>query len=332
MGATEREKEFYGDSVQIVSRSEDQVVYRIANDTGQVVMTSYQIFPGIELIYNDVHIRKCGVEHTGSTNAIEINHCREGRIECELQDDFFYLTQGDLAIANKHEAAHESYFPSSHYHGISVLIEIEKAPENLARILEGVDVSPAALIEKFCNKGTCFVTRSTPHLEHIFSELYMVPDCIRKGYFKLKVLELLLFLSNIDITENETCKRSVKKSRVTLAKNACSYLTEHMDRRVTIAALAELFHVSQTALKNSFKDVYGVSIYSFIRAQKMQAAALMLRQTEYSVLEIAGKYGYDNGSKFAGAFKNVMGMTPNEYRYTNFEEDFILRRNISTKI
>lgn len=55
----------------------------------------------------------------------------------------------------------------------------------------------------------------------------------------------------------------------------------------------------------------------------MQVAALLLRQTECTVLEIAGKCGYDNGSKFAGAFKNVIGMTPNEYRNKHNEDDIL---------
>ena len=46
----------------------------------------------------------------------------------------------------------------------------------------------------------------------------------------------------------------------------------------------------------------------------MQAAGLMLQHSDSTVLEIAGRFGYDNGSKFAAAFKDVMGMTPNEYR------------------
>ena len=43
----------------------------------------------------------------------------------------------------------------------------------------------------------------------------------------------------------------------------------------------------------------------------------MLKSTDFTILEIAGEYGYENGSKFAGAFKAVMGMSPNEYRIKN---------------
>ena len=90
-----------------------------------------------------------------------------------------------------------------------------------------------------------------------------------------------------------------------------------MDKRITLDQVSERFHVSGTQIKNSFKAVYGVSMYAFIRAQKMHSAAAMLKSTDLTILEIAGEYGYENGSKFAGAFKAVMGMPPNEYRIKN---------------
>ncbi len=320
MTATEKEKNLFGCAVQIVSRTEDQIVYKLEDPTGPVLMTCYQVFPGIALIYNEVHARRCFVEDTPQGDFIEINHCREGRIEFEFHDEFLYLSQGDISVNKKEESPHESYFPLSHYHGISVMIDLEKAPLCMSSFLEGVNVRPRDLGEIFCKDSPCFVARATKTLENIFSELYNVPEQMRKALFKIKVLDLMLYLCNTNLSENETCKRSVKKSRVTLAKNICNYLTEHMDSHVTISELAEIFHVSQTALKNSFKDVYGVSVYTFIRTQKMQAAARLLRQTDCTVLEIAGKYGYDNGSKFAYAFKNVMGMAPNEYRNAQYED------------
>ena len=72
--------------------------------------------------------------------------------------------------------------------------------------------------------------------------------------------------------------------------------------------------MSATLIKNCFKDVYGVSVYSYIRTQKMEKAAVMLRETDMQVTEIAGTLGYDNSSKFAKAFKDVKGVTPGVYR------------------
>ena len=99
-----------------------------------------------------------------------------------------------------------------------------------------------------------------------------------------------------------------------LAKEVSAYMISNMNSRITLDDLTKKFHVSGTQLKTTFKGVYGVSIYSYIRKQKMQSAAQMLRNCDDTVLEIAGRYGYENGSKFAKAFKETIGLSPNAYR------------------
>lgn len=50
---------------------------------------------------------------------MEINHCREGRFECEFMDGVYtYLSTGDLAV-NKiiSNQVINATFPSEHYHG-----------------------------------------------------------------------------------------------------------------------------------------------------------------------------------------------------------------------
>lgn len=314
--ATKREQCIYGTNVEIVSRTDDCTVYKISDETGEIIMTSYSVFPGINLVYNDVHMQECLIDRAPLGNILEINHCLKGRIECEFRDDFCYLSSGDLAIALKDDAGHGSYFPLKYYQGISVMIDIDKAPKSLSCFLKDVNVCPYEIAKKFCYLNKCYVSRSEPYVEHIFSELYNVPENIKKGYFKIKILELLLFLNGIDVNEEQLNHQSVSKTHAALAKSICKYLTENMDCRITLNQLSDVFHVSGTLIKSSFKEVYGVSIYSYIRTQKMQAAEIMLKETNLTVLDIAGHFGYDNGSKFASAFKNVVGMTPNEYRNT----------------
>lgn len=92
---------------------------------------------------------------------------------------------------------------------------------------------------------------------------------------------------------------------------------EHIDRRITIAELAERFQVSQTQLKVSFRKAYGMSVYAYARRAKMEAASQLLLDSKISVLEVAGMVGYENASKFAHAFGDVMGMTPTQFRKMN---------------
>lgn len=314
MYATREEQLLYGSQVEIIKRGEDCTVYRLSGESGEVVMTSYAVFPGIRLIYNDVHAPRCATDVSLPLGrVIEIEHCREGRVECEIDGGFLYLAPGDIAIHGKDDVNRETIFPLSHYHGITVLLDVEQAPRCLSCILEGVDVRPEALIEKFCTSPSFYVLRSSPSLEHIFSELYAVPERIRTGYFKVKLMELLLFLSEFTPSDIQT-GRGYSASQVRLAKQVGACLLRHLDRHLTISQLSERFGVSETQLKTSFHGVYGVSIYTYARTQKMLSAARMLRETGLRVLEIAMCHGYDNGSKFAKAFRDVLGVSPNEYR------------------
>lgn len=105
-----------------------------------------------------------------------------------------------------------------------------------------------------------------------------------------------------------------------LAQEVCHYLTDHMDQRITTAELSARFGVSQTQIKTSFRSLYGASVHAYIRQRKMEEAARLLLESNYSVLEIAGLVGYENGSKFARVFRDLMGMTPSQYRRTKRAE------------
>ena len=290
-------------------------VSEISEKDGRFCTTTYSVFRGIELIYNDAHIMSVETK-APSGNVIEINHCREGRMECHYRDEFCYVAPDDLVIGRAEEKSPTTYFPLSHYHGITVRIDVDRAPSCLSCLLDDVNVRPQAIAEKFCGEKSCFIARSDPSVEHIFSELYSVPEEIKKGYFKIKVLELLLFLSVLD-TGEDGIDSVYSAAQVDLAKQVSEYLTENMDKRVTLEQISKHFHVSGTHIKNIFKGVYGVSLYAYTRAIKMESAAYMLEYTDRTVMDIAGEHGYDNSSKFARAFREVKGMTPSEYRAAN---------------
>jgi AraC-like DNA-binding protein len=99
-----------------------------------------------------------------------------------------------------------------------------------------------------------------------------------------------------------------------VADRAHEIIMTNLERHITIAEFARILHASPTQIKVCFQKVYGQPIYSYARSQRMEAASRLLTETDESVLEIAGKFGYENGSKFARAFRTVIGLSPSEYR------------------
>lgn len=304
----------YG-KIQTVEHGESFSIYRSQDSTGDCEVTVYPVFSGIELVYYDVHMQTCDIDLAKGRKMLIITHCQEGRIEFEYKNgEYLYLASGDLSIQKNTENIRHRYCPLSHYHGVSVAIDMNRVPRCFSCILDDVFVSPEELEMKFCSEKPYSIMRENISIEHIFSELYSVPENIRKGYHKVKVLELLLFLSGLEYKGESEKRRYFSRSQVTAAKEAKKYLLAHLDEHITITELADMLGISSTSLKICFKGVYGDTINGYITNCKMQKAASLLKNTDKSVLEIAGIVGYNNGSKFAGAFRRVMNKSPNEYR------------------
>lgn len=288
---------------------------QVVEDAGRYITTAYSVFTGIEFTFVNVHGHQITKKRkTENDNILEITYCREGRSEFSMNDKFVFLSSGDLMIVKSDTVSPILNFPLKHFHGLIISIDLDKTPHCLSCFLEDVNVQPRSLAEKFCGDSIGYITRANQAIEHIFSEIYSVSEQIRKGYCKIKTLELLLFLSQLNIKDDELQGRLYSRTQVSLAERIAKYLYEHMDYRITLEQLSELFHVSVAHIKNTFKSVYGVPVGAYVRTIKMESAAYMLEYTDKTILEIATEHGYDNGSKFAAAFRSVKGVNPAQYR------------------
>ena len=225
------------------------------------------------------------------------------------------MEAGDLKLDRRLTHTGHFEFPLAHYHGAMICFDLETADAGLAAQMKGFPVSAAAICRKFCAGKYPRVLHGHPAVEHIFSELYAVPEQIRIPYFKLKVMELLLFLEAAERPRRIDEPAYFYRTQVEKVKAIERYLTEHMDENITQRELSERFDIPQTGMKQCFKSVYGTSIGDWLLKYRMNRAAVLLREDrEKNVAEIAGMVGYDSPSKFAMAFKRVMQMSPVEYR------------------
>lgn len=292
-------------------------VYKMDCADGLGLMTVYQVYPGIQLIYNDFEASGCRWTQKADKTILEINHCREGREGCHLLNgSCLYLGEGDLSVHTMDNCAPEMYFPLKHYRGISVVMDLkavaECPPETLSE--SGIDILQIG--EKFCRNGACFVMRAKDQIEHIFSELYSVPEGLQKPYFKLKVQELLLFLYAVDVSK-EKQRELYTSPQVEIIKEIHKRLVTNLQQRMTIEELSREYLINPTTLKDTFKGVYGQPVGTYMKEYRIKQAALLLRQTQATIAEIAGQIGYENQSKFASAFRDVLNITPTEYRKQN---------------
>lgn len=292
-------------------------VYKMDCADGLGLMTVYQVYPGIQLIYNDFETTSCYWDGNLDKNILEINHCREGREGSKLlSGSCLYLGEGDLSIHTMDNCASEMAFPLRHYRGISVVLDLELVSQNPPGILAESGIGIADFKNKFCADGACFVMRAKDEIEHIFSELYSVPDRLQKPYFMLKVQELLLFLCMVDVNK-EKQRELYTSPQVEIVRDIHKRLISNLQERPTIEELSKEYLINTATLKDTFKGVYGQPIGTYMKVYRMKQAAALLRQTQATIAEIASQVGYENQSKFATAFRDVMKIAPAEYRKQN---------------
>ena len=82
----------------------------------------------------------------------------------------------------------------------------------------------------------------------------------------------------------------------------------------SVPALAKKAGTNPYTLKKVFKEMYGESVFSFSRGQRIELAKKLLLETNYTLQTIGEMVGYSEGNNFQVSFKVVVGMTPGEFR------------------
>ena len=310
------EPQFHQQGAVLLAQSGGCSVWQLRNDTGDGTMTTYKLFPGVALCFNDFHMASFDSSFVTQQRLFAIDYCREGRMEYTAAENALsYIKAGDLKLDRRLTHQGRFVFPSSHYHGITVGLDLDIAEASLAQQVQDFPVSPAALLEKFRLGKYPRVFHGGELPQHIFEEMYHVPESIRLPYLKIKVLELLLYLQAMELPAEEEAPYFYK-TQVEKVKAIREYLADHLTENHTQTELSQQFDIPLTAMKRCFKSVYGVSIGAWVTSCRMDKAAQLLRQGRSggSVADIAAAVGYDSASKFAAVFKKATGMTPVEYR------------------
>lgn len=102
----------------------------------------------------------------------------------------------------------------------------------------------------------------------------------------MKVQELLLFLSMVDVAE-EKQREYYTSPQVEIVKQIHKRLISDLQERPTIEELAKEFLINTATLKNTFKGIYGQPIGTYMKEYRIKQAASLLRQTQATIAEIA---------------------------------------------
>lgn len=129
----------------------------------------------------------------------------------------------------------------------------------------------------------------------------------------------------LDIVE-QACKRiSEKKEEFTshTVTLGIEYIKNNYYRDISLTEVADHVGLNPSYFSRVFKIETGATFVEYVRKVKMEAAMSMLQSSGKRVYEICEELGYNNVQYFSNIFKNVVGVTPNEYRKAREKAGFL---------
>ncbi len=272
------------------------------------------LFPGIELSYIGIASDSFSHRHKAMGHTIQINHCRTGQGVWDMGGDSIFLNPGDFSVHTLDVHTDSTFrFPTGQYQGLAISIDLREASARPPELLAETGIFHGTLQDKFHAGSAAVFLAGNQQTESIFAAFYDQPERLRLAYQRIRVLELLLYLVQMEtVPQNRLTEYPAEQ--IEIAQKIHDQFIRHMERRITIEELSKQYHVNPTTLKAVFKSVYGASLAAHIKKHRMERAAEMLRETDMSIAEIAAAVGYESQSKFTAAFKNQFAVSPRAYR------------------
>ncbi len=141
-----------------------------------------------------------------------------------------------------------------------------------------------------------------------------INSSIKHLYIKGKIYELLsLHFQKEETANGEYCPFLVDERDVVKIRLAKDIIIERMAEPPTLQELANEIGLNLKKLKETFKQIYGDTVYSFLFDYKMEYARKLLETNQHNVNEVGLKIGYSTASHFIAAFKKKYGTTPKQY-------------------
>lgn len=199
--------------------------------------------------------------------------------------------------------------------GILVAVDARGARESLQTIcglLGNLSLDTGQVRRWMADRGGCTVEGPTHWSRAAFADLDRLPHSEQARWCVWKSVELLYLLCNPKGQENVA--PALERETARMLADIRRYMEEHLDEPLTISTLSRRACLSATTFKESFRRLYGLPVHAWLRQQRMERAAELLRSSSLSVLGVAQSVGFSSASQFTAAFRRQYGVTPAQYR------------------
>lgn len=118
--------------------------------------------------------------------------------------------------------------------------------------------------------------------------------------------------------EEGTLIKAEQGNHSNMQKEMLAYIQECYLDKITLAMLADKFHLSEKYVSRFFVTHFHMPFSNYVVHLRLTHARQLLETTDEPITEIAMKSGFSNVSYFIRSFKAMYGMAPLQYRKGGF--------------
>ena len=118
----------------------------------------------------------------------------------------------------------------------------------------------------------------------------------------------------IDFADRVNKMNQYNQNNSLLVSQISKYIQNHILESIKTSDIANYLNKSRGRITTEFKNQTGINLSDFIRIKKIEEAEELLSHTDKSLVFISNYLGFSSQSHFCKVFKDIKGVTPDQYR------------------
>ena len=186
--------------------------------------------------------------------------------------------------------------------------EMKQAVEKLFFIFKRGKVPPD-YVQDFCygfliQLNSDFVeTLKKLRSSTVSESLHSADSAAVKNMFLRLMLSMRLDIPPKDVQMDEDVVRKIRH-----------YIDTNYEKDISLITLSKHFFISKYQISRLFKKQFGINYSDYILKVRMEAAEMILANSNEKIDDIARRVGFEETSYFSRVFSKYFGMAPREYR------------------
>ncbi|WP_456271155.1 GH39 family glycosyl hydrolase [Bacillus sp. AK031] len=240
----------------------------------------------------------------------EILFVLDGELEIRIDRKSYRLESGDIFLVNGNEL---HFINSLTSYGETQLLVLQIESKYLKEQGIGLEEKRFYINSRDTNNTSSFLMDELKYILANMMDVIINKKTLPDIKMKKWLLELIVILmENFEVPIKVDQKQHSKDQRLL---EILKFMNKHCIKSgLGLKDIADEFSLNPQYLSRYFKEKVGVSLKKKLDNMRLNKSLFTLQTTDETVTEIALQYGFPDSKAYYRVFKDVLGITPREYR------------------